>query len=137
VLGLAGTIPYLGTSLVTLFCAWDVNFAAHHNGVGYLISPDTAFSMLEVLGPLQVGWGAVVRQVIFYLLPPSNVGTLDSVLFKCYPLGSRICRLRRLPLLQTLCHWRCRPCICMVDYYAYSRMGLSSPVSGFHHALLR
>jgi len=60
VLGLAGTIPYFGTSLTTLFCAWDLNYAAHHNGAGYIISPETACQLLNFLGPIQVAWGAVI-----------------------------------------------------------------------------
>lgn len=135
-LGLAGTIPYLSTSLVTLFCAWDLNHAAHHNGTGYIISPDTAFQLLSFLGPIQVGWGALVRYVSLMLTTISNMDTLDLVILKCHSLGPRICRLWRLPLLQALCHRRCRPSVCMVNHHAQSGMGLGSSVPGLHNALL-
>ncbi|KAF2203965.1 hypothetical protein GQ43DRAFT_478589 [Delitschia confertaspora ATCC 74209] len=56
--GLAGVLPYLGTSLSTVFCAWNINQAAE---VGHsLLSPQTAELFLHVLEPLQLGYGAVI-----------------------------------------------------------------------------
>ena len=60
VLGLAGTLPYLGTSLATVFCAWDINYAEAH-GTGWLLNEQSAETLLHLLEPLQVGYGAVVR----------------------------------------------------------------------------
>ncbi|KAF2220460.1 hypothetical protein BDZ85DRAFT_183591, partial [Elsinoe ampelina] len=57
--GLAGTLPYLGTSLATVFCASEINHAAA-NGTGYLLSGKTAEALLHVIEPLQVGYGAVI-----------------------------------------------------------------------------
>lgn len=58
-LGLAGTLPYLATSLSTVFLAWDMQQAAHA-GSGYLLSADTASWALDYLEPLQIGYGAVI-----------------------------------------------------------------------------
>ncbi|KAF2137647.1 uncharacterized protein K452DRAFT_100326 [Aplosporella prunicola CBS 121167] len=59
VLGLSGVLPYLGTSLSTVYCSWEINHAAA-NGVGQFMSPETAEYLLHVLEPLQVGYGAVI-----------------------------------------------------------------------------
>jgi len=59
VLGLLGTLPYLGTSLATVFCAWDINYAEAH-GIGWLLSEQSAETVLHLLEPLQVGYGAVI-----------------------------------------------------------------------------
>jgi len=58
-IGLAGVLPYLATSLSTVFCAWE--FAnTTTNGTGFLISHQTAEALVHVLEPLQVGYGAVI-----------------------------------------------------------------------------
>ncbi|KAI4724259.1 hypothetical protein E4T49_08004 [Aureobasidium sp. EXF-10728] len=58
-LGMAGVLPYLGTSLSTVYCAWEINHA-HNTGSGLLMSEHTAEAALHVLEPLQVGYGAVI-----------------------------------------------------------------------------
>lgn len=58
-IGLAGVLPYLATSLSTVYCAWEINHAADH-GAGFLMSEKTAELSLHVLEPLQVGYGAVI-----------------------------------------------------------------------------
>lgn len=58
-LGMAGVLPYLGTSLSTVYCAWEINHA-HATGSGLLMNERTAELALHVLEPLQVGYGAVV-----------------------------------------------------------------------------
>jgi hypothetical protein len=58
VLGLAGVLPYLATSLSTVYCAYEINHAAA--GYGYLMSTETATALLHVLEPLQIGYGAVI-----------------------------------------------------------------------------
>lgn len=57
--GMAGVLPYLGTSLSTAYCAWEINHAAV-TGAGFLLSERTAELGLHLLEPLQVGYGAVV-----------------------------------------------------------------------------
>ncbi|KAF2866912.1 hypothetical protein BDV95DRAFT_503891 [Massariosphaeria phaeospora] len=58
ILGLAGVLPYFATSMGTVLCAWEIN---HSNaGYGYLMSADTAETLLHILEPLQVGYGAVI-----------------------------------------------------------------------------
>ncbi|KAI9852283.1 MAG: hypothetical protein M1838_001171 [Thelocarpon superellum] len=58
-IGLAGVLPYLATSLSTLYLAWDINIS-HATGMGFLVSGATAESLLNILEPLQVGYGAVI-----------------------------------------------------------------------------
>lgn len=62
-LGLAGTLPYLGTSLATTFLSWNLNtewpsqsqFVNH-----FLMSHESANYYLHLLEPIQVGYGAVI-----------------------------------------------------------------------------
>ncbi|CAJ2510602.1 Uu.00g062270.m01.CDS01 [Anthostomella pinea] len=66
-LGLAGTLPYLGTSVSTLYLSWCLNTewpssSALANGI--LISHDTARQLLGHLEPIQLGYGAVLISFI-------------------------------------------------------------------------
>ncbi|KAI9814572.1 MAG: hypothetical protein M1827_003127 [Pycnora praestabilis] len=58
-LGLAGVLPYLATSLSTVYLAWDINHAAA-TGSGFLLSGQTAEALLHIVEPLQIGYGAVI-----------------------------------------------------------------------------
>jgi hypothetical protein len=58
-IGLAGVLPYLATSLTTVYLAWDVNYAARY-GYGFLLDGQTAENLLHFVIPLQIGYGAVV-----------------------------------------------------------------------------
>ena len=58
-MGLAGVLPYLATSMGTVACAAEINHA-HTFGTGYVLTQSTAESFLQVLEPLQVGYGAVI-----------------------------------------------------------------------------
>jgi Protein of unknown function (DUF3429) len=60
VVGMAGVVPYLATSLTTVFLAWDMNYQAHH-GIGFIFDAKTAETLLHIIEPLQIGYGAVVR----------------------------------------------------------------------------
>ena len=57
-IGLAGVFPYLATSLSTAYCAWEIK-----NEFGILLSRNSAEALLHVLEPLQIGYGAVVRNL--------------------------------------------------------------------------
>lgn len=57
--GMAGVLPYLATSMSTIYVAWDLNHAAHA-GTGVLFDAHTAQLALAVLEPLQIGYGAVI-----------------------------------------------------------------------------
>ncbi|PSK35870.1 Transmembrane protein 69 [Elsinoe australis] len=57
--GMAGLIPYLATSMSTIFCAYEINHAAA-TGSGILFSGRTAEALLHILEPLQIGYGAVI-----------------------------------------------------------------------------
>ncbi|RYP92092.1 hypothetical protein DL770_001753 [Monosporascus sp. CRB-9-2] len=63
VLGLAGTIPYLATSLSTVYLSWDLNtdFPSQSQFINnLLISHESAQHWLGLLEPLQLGYGAVI-----------------------------------------------------------------------------
>ncbi|PVI04171.1 hypothetical protein DM02DRAFT_640207 [Periconia macrospinosa] len=57
-IGLAGVLPYLATSVSTMICAEELSAAAA--GHTYLMSSETASTLLHLLEPLQVGYGAVI-----------------------------------------------------------------------------
>ena len=58
-IGAAGVIPYAATSLSTVYLAWDINHATA-SGQGYLFTPETAHQLLDLITPIQIGYGAVV-----------------------------------------------------------------------------
>ncbi|KAI4149206.1 MAG: hypothetical protein L6R39_002563 [Caloplaca ligustica] len=58
-IGMAGVLPYLGTSLTTVYLAWDINHASM-DGQGFLLSGESAELLLHILEPLQMGYGAVI-----------------------------------------------------------------------------
>jgi hypothetical protein len=63
ILGLAGTLPYLGTSLSTVFLAWDLNKNIPSGNAFYdaiMIDHETAKHLLSVVEPIQLGYGAVI-----------------------------------------------------------------------------
>lgn len=60
---MAGTLPYLGTSLSTVFLAWDLNKPIPTGNSFYdaiMIDHETAKYLLSVIEPLQLGYGAVI-----------------------------------------------------------------------------
>ncbi|KAI0099142.1 hypothetical protein GGR51DRAFT_402103 [Nemania sp. FL0031] len=62
-LGLAGTLPYLGTSVSTVYLAWVLNtpWPASSTFVNnLLISQETASKILATLEPIQLGYGAII-----------------------------------------------------------------------------
>lgn len=61
-IGLAGVIPYLATSLETVYLSFEVNRAAAA-GEGLLFSGQSAELMLHMLEPIQIGYGAVVSAI--------------------------------------------------------------------------
>lgn len=63
---MAGVLPYLATSLSTVYLAFDINHASE-TGSGFLFSPRVAEQLLHVIEPLQVGYGAVVSTRYFIL----------------------------------------------------------------------
>ncbi|KAL8790253.1 MAG: hypothetical protein Q9195_006476 [Heterodermia aff. obscurata] len=58
-IGLAGVLPYMATSLSTVYLAYDINHAEAH-GSGLLMDPKTAEVLLHIIEPLQIGYGAVI-----------------------------------------------------------------------------
>jgi len=61
--GMAGVLPYLATSMSTVYCAWEINHASD-TGSGFLMSGQTAELALHIIEPLQIGYGAVVSSGI-------------------------------------------------------------------------
>lgn len=59
IIGMAGVLPYLATSLSTVYLAFDINHASE-TGSGFLFSPHVAEQLLHIIEPLQVGYGAVI-----------------------------------------------------------------------------
>ncbi|GKU03978.1 unnamed protein product [Fusarium langsethiae] len=63
ILGLAGTLPYLGTSLSTVFLAWNLNKDLPTGNSFYdtiMVDHETVKYLLSVIEPLQLGYGAVI-----------------------------------------------------------------------------
>ncbi|KAI9046634.1 hypothetical protein LZ554_009376 [Drepanopeziza brunnea f. sp. 'monogermtubi'] len=58
-IGAAGILPYAATSMSTVFLAFDINHA-HAHGNGWLFSPETAHQLLDIVTPIQIGYGAVI-----------------------------------------------------------------------------
>ncbi|KAL8380769.1 hypothetical protein RB595_005179 [Gaeumannomyces hyphopodioides] len=61
-LGLAGTLPYLGTSLSTVYLGWNLNTQWSSNALfnTLLLKDATAQSLLQQLEAIQLGYGAVI-----------------------------------------------------------------------------
>lgn len=57
--GLAGVVPYLATSLTTVYLSFDIQYAANH-GQGFLLSGETAEALLHIIEPIQLGYGASI-----------------------------------------------------------------------------
>lgn len=57
-MGLAGTLPYLATSLSTVYLSWELNHATA--GYGWMIDEKNATYLLHLIEPLQIGYGASI-----------------------------------------------------------------------------
>ncbi|KAL2270684.1 hypothetical protein VTJ83DRAFT_55 [Remersonia thermophila] len=63
VLGLAGTLPFLATSMATVFLSWNLNTELPTRSFllnRILFDHDAATYWLSILEPIQVGYGAVI-----------------------------------------------------------------------------
>jgi hypothetical protein len=62
-LGLAGTVPYLFTSLSTVYLSWNLNTPWPTDNQllnSFMVSNQTASELLHHLEPIQLGYGAVI-----------------------------------------------------------------------------
>ncbi|KAK4173864.1 hypothetical protein QBC36DRAFT_50781 [Triangularia setosa] len=62
-LGLAGTLPYLGTSLATVYLSWNLNtkWPTDSNFINsFMFSNEAASQWLHLLEPIQVGYGVAL-----------------------------------------------------------------------------
>ncbi|KAI0545357.1 hypothetical protein F4679DRAFT_561432 [Xylaria curta] len=62
-LGLAGTLPYLGTSVSTVYLAWVLNTPWPSSSTfanNIMISQESASQLLATLEPIQLGYGAII-----------------------------------------------------------------------------
>lgn len=60
--GMAGVLPYLATSLTTVYLSFDIQYAATH-GQGFFLSGETAEALLHIIEPIQLGYGASVSSL--------------------------------------------------------------------------
>jgi len=58
-IGMAGVVPYMATSLSTVYAAWEINQAAT-TGSGLFLNEKSAELMLHIIEPIQVAYGAAV-----------------------------------------------------------------------------
>lgn len=62
-LGLAGTLPYLGTSVSTVYLGWNLRtpWPTDNNLLNsFMVNNETAQQWLQLLEPIQLGYGAVI-----------------------------------------------------------------------------
>ena len=57
--GGAGLVPYIATTASTFLLAWDIKNISQ-DGAGYFVDQETASAVLNLLEPIQVGFGAVI-----------------------------------------------------------------------------
>jgi hypothetical protein len=58
-IGMAGVVPYMATSLSTVYAAWEINQAAT-TGSGLFLNEKSAELMLHIIEPIQIAYGAAV-----------------------------------------------------------------------------
>lgn len=75
-MGLAGVVPYMVTSLSTVYCAWEINHATA-TGTGLFLTERSAEDLLHIIEPLQVGYGAVVCHLAAQHPPPTDLTPSD------------------------------------------------------------
>ena len=113
-IGMAGVLPYLATSLSTVYLAWDINYAAS-NGTGFLLSGHTAELLLHIVEPLQVGYGAVVSWMAPRKAITAAKNLSDHLLPRCGSLGARMGEIWWSSGIQSIRHWR-RSARCRMAY---------------------
>lgn len=128
-LGIAGVLPYAVTSLSTVYLAYDLNHT-NETGKELLFSPETAQHLLDMMLPIQVGYGAVVSSQKFSRVDLPWTNSIDNLLPRSHPLGLGVCRLWRAPRLPAVCIRRDRA-RGRVAHAAHARRG------GSHHAIPR
>jgi hypothetical protein len=88
-IGMAGVVPYMATSLSTVYAAWELN-NVFTTGSGALMNEKTAELMLQILEPIQIGYGAAVcmdnhkrasQSIMLIILT-------DHLFHQCHPLGT-------------------------------------------------
>lgn len=101
--GLAGVLPYMATSLSTVYLAFDINHAQDW-GTGFIFSSQYAELLLHAIEPIQIGYGAVVC-FLSMTISESVLIHIDHILLGCHSLGPRMGEIRRLSRLPALCIW--------------------------------
>lgn len=80
-LGLAGTIPYLFTSLSTVYLSWDLNTTWPSSSAvlnHIYMNHDDAQALLALLEPIQLGYGAVIISFLGAVHWGMEYGARDS-----------------------------------------------------------
>jgi hypothetical protein len=117
-IGAAGVLPYAATSLSTVFLAYDIN-QAHASGHGIVFSPETAHQLLDIITPIQIGYGAVVRHPLKNFCLCLLTHGADYFFSWSYPLGSRVRWIWRSPQLSSIHVWsHCSGGRMANDFYA-------------------
>lgn len=85
--GLAGVVPYLVTSLSTVYLSFDIQYAAHH-GNGFLIDGKVAEQLLHIIEPIQLGYGATVCSIDDSSEAKALIRSTDHLFPRRHSLGS-------------------------------------------------
>jgi hypothetical protein len=133
--GAAGVIPYAATSLSTAYLAWDINHASA-SGQGVLFSPETAHQLLDMITPIQIGYGAVVRTSI-HTHDLRAYRPADHLFPWRHPLGLGVCWIWRSSQLPPIHVWSRCASSCMANHFHASRTRLDHSILGLQLPLLR
>ncbi|KUI68026.1 hypothetical protein VM1G_03083 [Cytospora mali] len=87
-LGLAGTLPYLGTSLATVYLSWDMNaeWPSQSQFLNHIMmSHENATHYLHLLEPIQIGYGAIILSflgAIHWVFPNESALAADNLVMQ-------------------------------------------------------
>lgn len=84
-LGLAGVLPYLATSIVTATMSYQTKLAIEQ-GHTTMFTPETVHRILDVMEPIQIGYGAVVSSCHLRRRDPQLL-TTDARFFRSLVLS--------------------------------------------------
>lgn len=88
-IGMAGVVPYMATSLSTVYAAWEINHAVT-TGSGAFLNEKSAELMLHIIEPIQVAYGAAVcaERLVLPKVRCKLTHHADHLFHQRHPLGS-------------------------------------------------
>ena len=88
-IGMAGVVPYMATSLSTVYAAWEINNAVT-TGSGAFLNEKSAELMLHIIEPIQIAYGAAVcaESIGLPILHWKLTHHADHLFHQRHPLGS-------------------------------------------------